>query len=385
MPFTARSVLASSLLGLDPPELPVAQLVRLSSLFAISENRTRVALSRMVTSGEATTDGAGRYRLSGHLLDRQRRQRASRAGQTGLDTGEWHLVIVTTTGSTAETRALRRRAMTYPRLAELREGTWLRPANLPVSVGGHGDERCDPVHRSARAPRRARAGTLAPRPMGNARRGAPRGHGRASPAVPRTCPRASCCRPPSCAICRRTRCSRPPCCQGRGRVGSCDPPTTRGTAGTVRSWPTGAGHADVPRWSAHPADTYHPPTSTMKSVDPMVLTAWKPPSDVPRVVRSKLAIVWLAAKLRSETLGTVLVPVGHTVRNELAVGRVTVRLAARAATPAGMPAWPAASTVSGAPCWSVFPEYGVPVPALVSTRRMGAAAGTNRSPEPAMK
>ena len=50
-PLTARSVLASALLGMDPPELPVAQLVRLTGLFGISENRARVALSRMVAGG----------------------------------------------------------------------------------------------------------------------------------------------------------------------------------------------------------------------------------------------------------------------------------------------------------------------------------------------
>ena len=42
-PLTARSVLASALLGMDPPELPVAQLVRLTGLFGINENRARVA------------------------------------------------------------------------------------------------------------------------------------------------------------------------------------------------------------------------------------------------------------------------------------------------------------------------------------------------------
>ena len=70
-PLTARSVLASALLGEEPPELPVAQLVHLAGLFGINENRARVALSRMVAAGEATTDGSGRYRLAGHLLARQ--------------------------------------------------------------------------------------------------------------------------------------------------------------------------------------------------------------------------------------------------------------------------------------------------------------------------
>ncbi|HEX3946479.1 MAG TPA: PaaX family transcriptional regulator C-terminal domain-containing protein [Acidimicrobiales bacterium] len=136
IPFSARSVLASALLGTDPPELPVAQLVHLAGLFGITGNRARVALSRMVASGEATTDGAGRYRLSGHLLDRRHRQAASQAGDTGPWIGGWTLVVVTTTGSTAEVRTRRRRALAFARLAELREGTWLRPDNVEVTLPG---------------------------------------------------------------------------------------------------------------------------------------------------------------------------------------------------------------------------------------------------------
>jgi phenylacetic acid degradation operon negative regulatory protein len=136
-PLTARSVLASALLGMDPPELPVAQLVRLTGLFGISENRARVALSRMVSSGEATTDGSGRYRLAGHLAARQTRQSSSRAGATGPYDGTWWLSAVTTAGSTAEVRTARRRALAYARLAELREGVWMRPANVPLDLPGH--------------------------------------------------------------------------------------------------------------------------------------------------------------------------------------------------------------------------------------------------------
>jgi phenylacetic acid degradation operon negative regulatory protein len=133
-PLTARSVLASALLGMDPPELPVAQLVRLTGLFGISENRARVALSRMVAAGEATTDGAGHYRLAGHLAARQSRQSASRAGATSAYGGDWWLGVVTTAGSTADVRAARRRALAYARLAELREGVWMRPANVDVRL-----------------------------------------------------------------------------------------------------------------------------------------------------------------------------------------------------------------------------------------------------------
>jgi phenylacetic acid degradation operon negative regulatory protein len=150
-PLTARSVLASALLGMDPPELPVAQLIRLTGLFGISENRARVALSRMVTSGEATTDGSGHYRLAGHLVQRQARQSASRAGATVAYRGEWHLAVVTTTGSTAEVRAARRRALTYARLGELREGVWMRPDNVALRLTGDLDRdielmRARPLH-----------------------------------------------------------------------------------------------------------------------------------------------------------------------------------------------------------------------------------------------
>ncbi len=133
-PLTARSVLASGLLGMDPPELPVAQLVRLTGLFGISDNRARVALSRMVAAGEATTDGSGTYRLAGHLAARQSRQSASRSGVTAPYDGGWWLAVVTTSGSTAEVRGARRRALAYARLAELREGVWMRPANVAVGL-----------------------------------------------------------------------------------------------------------------------------------------------------------------------------------------------------------------------------------------------------------
>ncbi len=133
--MTARSVLASALLGMDPPELPVAQLVRLTGLFGISANRARVALSRMVAAGEATTDGTGTYRLAGRLRQRQTRQSASRSGASDSPfTGQWWLAAVVTTGSTAEVRTARRRALAYARLAELREGVWMRPDNMDVRL-----------------------------------------------------------------------------------------------------------------------------------------------------------------------------------------------------------------------------------------------------------
>lgn len=131
-PMTARSVLASALLGEDPSELPVAHLVLLAELFGINPNRSRVALSRMVASGEATTDGAATYRLAGHLLERRDRQGHSLSGRTREWGGRWRMVVVTTSGSSAELRAARRRRLGLARLAERREGVWLRPDNIDL-------------------------------------------------------------------------------------------------------------------------------------------------------------------------------------------------------------------------------------------------------------
>jgi phenylacetic acid degradation operon negative regulatory protein len=131
-PLTARSVLASALLGEDPPELPVAHLVHLAGLFGISGNRARVALSRMAANGEVTTDGSGRYRLAGHLLERQSRQSWSRRGETLPWDGRWTMVVVTTVGRSAEHRSELRRRLGAARLAELREGVWLRPDNVAL-------------------------------------------------------------------------------------------------------------------------------------------------------------------------------------------------------------------------------------------------------------
>jgi len=131
-PMTARSVLASALLGEVPPELPVAHLVHLAGLFGVSGNRARVALSRMAAAGEVVTDGSGRYRLTGHLLDRLGRQTASRSGEIRPWNGRWHMAVVTGSGRAAEERQTRRRDLALARLAEYREGVWLRPDNIDL-------------------------------------------------------------------------------------------------------------------------------------------------------------------------------------------------------------------------------------------------------------
>ncbi len=127
-PLSARSVVLSLLLGAHPPELPVSAIVGAGELFEIAEPTLRVALTRMVATGDLErTDST--YRLSARLLERQRRQDAALESAGEWD-GTWEMVVVTSTGRSAADRATLRVTLTELRLAELREGTWLRPANL---------------------------------------------------------------------------------------------------------------------------------------------------------------------------------------------------------------------------------------------------------------
>jgi phenylacetic acid degradation operon negative regulatory protein len=130
-------VIASTLLGIDPPHLSTALLVRSGELFGISGPTTRVALSRMVAAGELEPDpqrgdgnGAGGYRLAGPLLARQARQAASRVPEGRSWTGEWELAVVAEGRRSASDRSELRASMARLRLAEAREGVWLRPDNL---------------------------------------------------------------------------------------------------------------------------------------------------------------------------------------------------------------------------------------------------------------
>src|SRR5262245_49022958 len=92
--LTARSVLASVLLGTDPPWLPTSLLVRTTALFGITEGTTRTALSRMAANGEVEGEVGG-YRLVGRLVSRQARQVASRRAEVRPWDGTWELLIVT--------------------------------------------------------------------------------------------------------------------------------------------------------------------------------------------------------------------------------------------------------------------------------------------------
>ncbi len=129
-PLTARSIVLSTLLGHHPPALPAKALIRVGELFGVAEGTVRVALSRMVASGDLAQRADGTYALTERLLARQARQDDSRTPRSRDWHGEWEIAVVTAERRAAADRGALRQAMTALRLAELREGTWLRPANL---------------------------------------------------------------------------------------------------------------------------------------------------------------------------------------------------------------------------------------------------------------
>ena len=127
-PLSARSVVLSLLLGAHPPELAVRDLVAVADHFGIAEATMRVALTRMVAAGDLDrTDGT--YRLSTRMLKRQQRQDVA-LEPGGPGDGTWEQVVITAGGRSAADRAELRTELGELKLGELREGVWMRPANL---------------------------------------------------------------------------------------------------------------------------------------------------------------------------------------------------------------------------------------------------------------
>ena len=131
--MTARSVVLSVLLGAHPASATASELLRLTADFDLKEPTVRVALTRMVGAGDLVRSADG-YRLSDRLLARQRRQDDAIDPHTRPWDGSWRTVVVTSVGGDARTRAALRTALQDRRFGELREGVWMRPANLDIDT-----------------------------------------------------------------------------------------------------------------------------------------------------------------------------------------------------------------------------------------------------------
>ncbi|WP_327092217.1 PaaX domain-containing protein, C- domain protein [Nonomuraea sp. NBC_01738] len=127
--LTARGVILSLLVSNHPARPTSAQIVRAAGVFGISESAARVALTRLVSGGDLTRTRDG-FHLSEPL--RERRQRVLHEIEQGTRpwNGDWEMAVVVGAGRDPGDRAALRVRLSRLRLAELREGVWLRPANL---------------------------------------------------------------------------------------------------------------------------------------------------------------------------------------------------------------------------------------------------------------
>jgi phenylacetic acid degradation operon negative regulatory protein len=141
-PLTARSVIATTLLGADGAVVNVGQLVRAGALFDIAEGAVRTALWRMVASGELTTCDGG-YSLAGRLVDRRRRFSKCTHPEWRPWDGTWQLAVVVADRRPAGERLELRTAAAALHLGLLREGTWARPDNLPPGTHPHAEAVVD--------------------------------------------------------------------------------------------------------------------------------------------------------------------------------------------------------------------------------------------------
>jgi phenylacetic acid degradation operon negative regulatory protein len=143
--LTARSVVLSVLLGAHPAWASAAELIRLTTDFGIREPTLRVALTRMVGAGDLVRSADG-YRLSDRLLARQQRQDDALDPRLRGWDGTWTTLVITSVGTDAKTRAALRTTLHDKRFAELREGVWMRPANLDLRLTGELHTRLRVLH-----------------------------------------------------------------------------------------------------------------------------------------------------------------------------------------------------------------------------------------------
>lgn len=128
-PLSARSVVLSILLAVHPPEMSARELVALGEEFDIPESTLRAALTRLVAAGDLERTDR-RYRIGPRMAERQRRQDQLIAPEFRDWDGTWEVAVIVAAGRSASDRAGLRQDLAQLRLAELREGVWMRPANL---------------------------------------------------------------------------------------------------------------------------------------------------------------------------------------------------------------------------------------------------------------
>ncbi|MFD1663665.1 PaaX family transcriptional regulator C-terminal domain-containing protein [Streptomyces caeni] len=128
-PLSARSVALSLLLGARPPRLSARDLTCLGEMFEISAPTMRVALSRMVASGDLVPADS-MYALPARHLERQAATESLIHPRRRPYDGMWRMAVVVDRGRSLARRTSLRSLMRRHRFAELREGVWMRPDNI---------------------------------------------------------------------------------------------------------------------------------------------------------------------------------------------------------------------------------------------------------------
>ncbi|MBZ5735291.1 PaaX domain-containing protein, C- domain protein [Nocardioides sp. TRM66260-LWL] len=147
-PLSVRSGVVSVLLGCHPESLSSRRIVAIGRHLGMGESAVRAALTRGVAAGdlERTPDG---YRIGPRQLERHRQQSEAVAPGPAAWDGTWETAVVVAAARPPAERTALRALLLGHRLAELREGVWLRPANLgrPAGYRTHPDVHpCTSTH-----------------------------------------------------------------------------------------------------------------------------------------------------------------------------------------------------------------------------------------------
>lgn len=146
--LSVRSAILSLLLGCYPEAMPARRVVATGEYLELSESAIRVALTRGVATGDLERTDEG-YRIGPRQLARFAQQAEAVTAAPRAWDGSWETVLVVSAARSATARTTLRVQLTNHRLAELREGVWLRPANLDRDLGlaHHPDLRvCESRH-----------------------------------------------------------------------------------------------------------------------------------------------------------------------------------------------------------------------------------------------
>ena len=241
-PLSARSVLATALLGADEPHLTVGELVgdrlavrhqrRRRPHLPVADGlqrRTRPATTAPTRSrGRCSNGGNASTRPPGSTTPSRRR---------GI--GTWELAVVSLDRRSAADRLALRKAATALHLAELREGIWIRPDNLDPdrlpTLRAVLDRQCVHFHGAATdiPPRFVRSlfnlDDWADRRAAAHRRHCDDELRRSKRSTPTTSPISSRCPSPSSGISSSTRCCPPSSSRTTGPVTICAAPTVTST------------------------------------------------------------------------------------------------------------------------------------------------------------